>query len=359
MSAKPEGSGSVATARQEYAATLADLERDRERILALWREGLAQNGMPEAKFDWYYRRNPEGSPSVLFLHPAGSADPVGAASLGRRRMRLGVETIEAGALADFIVVAAHRSFFPALYLQQAMRRHGLASRRLVYGIPNPQSEAIVRRVGYKRVGELVRWARVLRSGAYFSRHAPGWLASTMGAVVDRALQGLTALRAKRTGTFHQHWTDEPPADAGALWEKAAARGLLIGARDARFLAWRFSQCPLYRCRFLSLRRADTGALAAYAACLERDDSTHVADFLVDADVPEAADRMWLEVSFDAARRGSRSASVEFLGPESVVRSLEAAGWIARERRALYAAFEGLEPPADALDWYVTAADEDA
>lgn len=295
---------------------------------------------------------------MLLLHPAGSAEPVGSASLGRRRMRFGAAAIDAGALADFIVVAAHRSFFPALFLQQAMRRHGLATYRVVYGMPNPQSEAIVRRVGYRRVGDIVRSARVLRSGAYIARHVPRWLGSAVGAVVDRALHVVTALRARATGSLRVEWSNAPPAGAGALWEQAAARGLLIGARDAAFLEWRFARCPLYRYRFLHLTRAGTGDLAAYAVCLDRDDTTHVCDFLWDESVPTAADRLWLEVALDAWRRGSRSSSVEFLGPASTARSIESAGWVARERRALYAAFEGLEPPPDAGGWYLTAADED-
>jgi hypothetical protein len=359
MSRPPEGTGSVATARQEYATGLADLERDRSRILALWRDGLAQNGMPEAKFDWYYRRNVEGPPSVLLLRAAGSDEAVGSASLGRRRMRLGAEAIEAGALADFVVVTGHRSFFPALTLQQAMRRHGLATREVVYGMPNPQSEAVVRRVGYKRVGDIVRRARVLRSGAYISRHVPRWLGAAAGVVVDLARHALASVHARRSGALRSHWSEAPPEGAGALWERAAARGLLVGARDAAFLRWRFADNPLYRCRFLHLTRASTGELAAYAVCLERDDTTHVSDFLWDASVPEAADRLWQEVVRDAWHRGSRSASVEFMGPPDIARSIESAGWVARERRALYAAFEGREALRDAANWYLTAADEDA
>ena len=351
--------GSAATARQEYSTTPADIAVDRERILALWREGLAQNGMPEAKFDWYYRDNVEGPPAVLFLRAAGDTQPVGVASLGRRRMRRGTETLVAGALADFIVVPAHRSFFPALHLQQAMRRHGLASQPVVFGMPNPQSEAVVRRAGYRRVGDLVRSARVVRSSAYFSRHLPLWLAAVLGAGVDGARHALTAVRARRTGALGAHWSDRPHAGADALWERAVAGGALMGVRDTRFLTWRFVDCPLYRYRFLNLVGGNERELAAYAVCLERDHTTHVCDFLADDAVPGAAARLWLELALDAYRRGQRSASVEFLGPAEVRRGIEAAGWVARERQALYATFEGRDELRDEAAWYLTAADEDA
>lgn len=343
--------------RAGYGTSVANLAADRERILALWREGLGQNGMPGAKFDWYYVRNVEGAPTVLFLHASG--ETVGAASIGRRRMRRGAETLEAGALADFIVASSHRSFFPALHLQQAMRRQALTRYGVVYGMPNPQSEAIVKRAGYRRVGDIVRRARVLRSGAYISRHVPSWLAGAAGAILDVARHAVTAVRARATGAFRAAWSDSAPSGAGQLWERASAQGLLIGARDERFLAWRFGDCPLYRCRFLHLAREGSGELAGYAVCLERDDTTHVVDFLADGSVTGALDRLWLEVALEAWRRGSRSASVEFLGPATVARSIESAGWVARERRALWAAFEGMEPPADAGGWYMTAADEDA
>lgn len=95
-----------------YRVSPADPAADRERILALWREGLAQKGIPGGKLDWYYLRNPEGTPEVVFLHAAGAPEAIGVACMSPRRMRIGAETAVAGTLVDFVVTPEHRSFFP-------------------------------------------------------------------------------------------------------------------------------------------------------------------------------------------------------------------------------------------------------
>lgn len=339
-----------------YRLREADLATERERILALWRSGLAQDGKPEAKFEWYYLGHPEGRPRVYYLEVDGEPQPAGAASLARRRMRLGTRALEGGVLADFVVVDAHRSFFPAHFLQKALRTQALTGYPLVFGMPNPQSEAVVRRAGYKRVGETVRYARVLRTARYLQRHLPAWLSALAGPALDRLRHALLRLAPGPGGGLRAEWGHEVPAGVDALWDRCAAEGLLIGARDAAFLDWRFARCPLHRYAFLALRTSD-GRLAAYAVLLPRSELVEVADFLVDPVLPGAGTRLWREVALRAFGTGTASASVEFCGPAEATLALRAAGWVERERRNVYAAFA---PGAgDAPDqWYLTAADED-
>lgn len=340
-----------------YRVEAIDPARERETILALWRSGLEQSGRPEAKFDWYYRENPGGPPLVLMLRVQDDGQPVGVASLGHRVMRRAGEPVPAGALADFVVIPEHRNFFPALHLQRALRRSGLGERAIVFGLPNARSEPVVRRVGYRRIGDYVRYARAVRVGAYLGRVLPAPLGHAVGALVDPVRRSMAGIRGGGAG-LRAKWSEGIPEGVDALWEKASRAPVLMGVRDARFLEWRFARCPLYSYRFLSIATPD-GEIAAYAACRDHGESLQVDDFLIDPGAPRTAARLWLEISEEAYRRGHRSTSVEFLGGGAALESIHAAGWVARpERRALWAAFAG-EEITDPAQWYVTAADEDA
>lgn len=346
----------MSVAPTAYRLQEADVAKDRERILGLWRSGLAQEGRPEAKYDWYYAGHLEGAPRVFFLKVADEAGPAGSATLARRRMRLGTRALVGGFLADFVVTDAHRSFFPAHFLQKSIRAEALRAFGVVFGMPNPQSEAVVRRAGYRRVAEAVRYARVLRAAPFLERYVPAWVAGGAAPVLDHARHLALGLPGRGAGLVAT-WSHAVPAGLDALWERAALDGVLMGARDSAFLDWRFARCPLHRYRFVSIATR-TGRLVAYAVLQEGSELAEVADFLVDPAMPAAAARLWREVARGAWATGTASVSVEFSGPPAVVETLRTAGWVERERRGVYAATAegaGIDP----AHWYLTAADEDA
>lgn len=347
--------------KQDYVIVSASIADDSASILALWQEGLSQNGMPEAKLDWFYRHSPEAMPDVYFLLHGNRREPVGVAAVGRRRMRFGTETLLARETVDFVVLPRHRTLFPAMLLQKAVLRHALeqGTHTILYGLPNPKSAAVFSRVGYRCVGQMVRRVRVLRLAGYLSRYLPAWVSSVVGAIIDRVRLGAIALRRSASSGFSSRWLERPDARFDDLWQRAAAPDVLMGVRDMAFLKWRFVDCPLYSYRFFTLVSTDDQLLLAYAVCEEREQSLHVRDFLVDPNAPGAWARLWLDLSLEAFRLGYTSLSLEFLGGEQIQRELDAAGMAVREKRPLYvsaaAPWEGL---MQERHWYLTRADED-
>ncbi len=345
----------MSTPPTAYRLEPADLGADRARILALWDTGLAQEGRPDAKYEWYYAGHPEGPPRVYFLRVPDAQEPVGAATLARRRMRLGARQLDGGILADFVVTGAHRSFFPAHFLQKSIRAEALRDYGVVFGMPNPQSEAVVRRAGYRRVAEAIRHARVLRAAPFLERYLPAWVARVLAPVLDHARHLALGLPGPGASLLAS-WGRTVPDGVDGLWAQAGLDGVLMGARDAAFLEWRFARCPLHAYRFLAISTR-AGRLVAYAVVQDRTDLVEVADFLADPGVPGAAGRLWREVARGAWSSGRASVSVEFSGPPEAAASLRSAGWVERERRGVYAATAegaGLAP----AHWYLTAADED-
>src|SRR3546814_1742162 len=67
-----------------YTVHEADLERDRELIVGLWRGNLGEDARMARKYDWFYRPCPYGAPLTLLLRHAASGEWVGVASAGPR-----------------------------------------------------------------------------------------------------------------------------------------------------------------------------------------------------------------------------------------------------------------------------------
>jgi hypothetical protein len=353
---QPRATADGTNARVSYTATGASHEDDRDAIVALWNQGLMGDDAAAIKLDWYYRRNPEGDPDMVLLRCDASSRAVGVGTLALRRMRFGARTVVAGCLADFVVEAEHRSFFPALLLQKTLLARGRADHAVVFGMPNAQSGAILRRAGYRCIGQVVRRSRVLRSRAYLPRWLPGWLGTAVGAVIDAALRAGRSWSALESPDYVCEWRERPGNDFDALWERVAPTGTLIGVRDRAFLAWRFVDNPVQKHRFFVVLSKTERTLVGYAVCHVRNNAMEIADFLFDPSAPGAGKRLFLELSREACRAGHRSLSVEFLGAE---RHLDGFGTLTRGERPLYAAFDDALELSSASNWYVTNADEDA
>lgn len=344
------------SALKDYSFEIADVARDRERILGLWREGLSHEGRPEAKFDWYYGRNPAGAPLVVYLCHGEARRAVGTASTGRRELQAMGEPVTAGLLLDFVVEAAHRTMFPAMALQREMKRVADETFGTIYGFPNRNSEAAIRRQGFERVGMRVRHVLVLRTSGYLARRMPAAMASLAGPVADTALLAVRAVRGPRIPGLETAWVARPDARFDDLWHRCAGLTEVMGVRDAAFLAWRLADFPFGRHEFFTLSSARAGRLEAYAACREVNGSLHVSDFLADPADSRLLAALWGELGREARSRGCASLSVEFFGDERVAASLAAAGFRARSERPFYVSRAS---PLAHKRWYVTAADEDA
>lgn len=346
--------GAVLAEGMGYRVVIGDAARDEARILALWRHGLSQNGKPGEKLRWYYDEHPHGPPRVFFLYHEGGSEPVGMAALATRVTRRGDTRLETGFLSDFVVTPEHRGFFPALMLQRAIRDTGLARHGVVFALPNPQSEAVTRRLRYRRIGDMVRYVRVVRSAALLQRVIGGTLATPVGALFDAALRTIARVVPRRGGA-RLTMVDAPDARFDDLWRRCASLPWMLGERGSRFLHWRFVRSPFGGHRFALLQDAQ-GALAGYAACCQVEDAFAVDDFLCDPGRPEALGELLDGLFAIASAQGASVVSIACLAPESIRRVLRSRRMLPREARPVVVGGDG--PPAIG-EWFVTPADEDA
>ena len=356
--AEPGSEGANPPSAAGYSVRTVDLQADRAAILELW-SGHAKLP-PEWKYDWFYLGSPFQAPTLLLLTHGPQVERVGVAGLGTRRVCVRGEERTAGILADLIVQARHRTLYPALLLQRHMQRTALLLHGIVYGFPNKNSKPIVRRLGYKAVGEMIRYSKLLRHGVYLERHLPRWLSSLLGALADR----LTALyfepRSVLLGAWQGAWVESFDERFDALWRRARDFNGFIGVRDAQFLSWRFSLQPGHRYRTFVVTRSGQTELAAYAVCEAEGGVLHIRDFLADPSRDDHAKILIHQLSRAAYRDGFAVLSLEFLGSSAQRATLTGAGMVERADKAeMYAQF-GTDDKAELhqLDWFVTCADED-
>ncbi len=358
-----------------YSVVEADLTRDRATIIALWNAGLTQHGVPEAKFDWYYMRQTQACPRVYLLCHGEAATPVGVAAIGLRQLRFGTDMIFAGALVDFVAVAEHRTLFPAMRLQKTVLQRGLENHSILYGLPNPKSLGVVHRAGYSRVGMMTRFAMMLRTASYLSRHMPTSISHLVGPMIDWSRALFHATRQLGAPPFKTRWLDQADEQFDALWERTSTPNILVGVRNASFLNWRFTACSISQYGFFTVYDEKTEQLLAYAACdigsSVPDQATsesaskrapptlHVRDFFVVSDTHQVATSLWHLLARAAYTKGYGSISVEFHGTSRVIQTLLRSGLRPRESRPLYAAVTAnLKPQLQSEFWYLTNADED-
>lgn len=333
-----------------YTVHEADVERDRELVLRLWRGNLGDDARMARKYDWFYRGCPHGTPLVLLLRHEDSGEWVGVATAGPRRMLWEGRPVLAGVLVDLAVLPAHRTMGPALILQMALMEEGVKRFDLLYGFPNPKAAPVFKRVGYARLGELARHARVLRHGDYLRRRLPGLLAIPAGWLLDTLDRVRLSVRARGHGVLWQAQADETLA---AAWSAKAAGDGPVAVRDLGFLRWRFDQSPLHATRYLVVRGRD-GDVAAWFACEARAHGLQVLDAWSRRGAAGPSPAEVVALLRAARAEGHASVSVE-LSAAAAAGGWAEAGFVARGGRPVF----GRSAGAGALPWlWLTAADED-
>lgn len=349
-------SASPARSQPEYVTFAGDVRRDREAVLAAWRGNIGQEQRHASKFDWFYRACPFGEPLVRLLRHAPTGALVGVGAAGQRRMFRAGRELRAGVLVDLAVATEHRSLGPAITLQKALMSAGEERLDLLYGFPNPKAAPVFKRVGYEKIGELVRYARVLRYRRQLPRVMPPAAALPLGVLLDGATRIRQAVAARRARDLRTEWVDEVVPEMDDLWRRSDHGEAAIAARDTVLLRWRFDEAPLPRTRYLLVRDATSGVLEAWFACQPDGADLHIRDFW-SIDAAEGVGERFIDALARAARRaGHALLSVEYAGPAPRVGAWLDAGFVPRSRRPIFGKWS--RSAGEGRQLHLTAADED-
>ena len=229
---------------------------------------------------------------------------------------------------------------------------------LVYGFPPRDAMPSLLDAGFRKLGEMRRFALALRTGAFLRAK----LGSAAGSVVST---GLDALRAAGllagAGRAAVDYRLETPAAVDErfdrLWETARGGFPFVGVRDAAFVGGRFAGGGV---ALAALAHRKTGALAGYAAIARDGADANLVDVFA---TREGLAPLLRLVAVRAARDGVEALSIRLCGAPALVTCLTLLGF--REQADAAPVIVGLgagqDPRGELTDvdtWYLTEADAD-
>lgn len=313
----------MATLTTIWRITRPTVNELREPLLDLWRRNL-----PDAsrdRFEWMYGT---GNAEAVVL---GDPKLIGAAGLMHRQFLVDGEVFDGGAAIDLNVDADQRSVGPAMTLARAVLQladeNGLLA---TYGFPIPRAAGVLKRCGYRQIGVVSNWTKLLRSEEKLRSVLRSSLAAKVASpLVDFALQWKSS---RSTPGLPKNAVIETPIAFDErfdrLWRKAAQRYGALGERSAKYLRWRFTKCPEVRYECFAISQCRGGELLGYIVWYRSNNSMCIADLLADGD---ATTRLLLaEFARQARKRKADAIRLSCYAPSSFYSQLELAGFSRRK-----------------------------
>lgn len=338
----------------------ADLVADRQVVLDLVRKNLTDDATVE-RYEWLYRRNPDGNGKAWIASDEASGEPVGIASAYPRLMQVEGEQVICWNLGEFAVNASHRSLGPALRLQRACLGPVLEGRvAFAYDNPNECFLAVYRRLGIPVTAHVARYLKPLR----VDRRVPGWIRTRM---IARPLSllgnGLLRLRdvPLRAGRRFEIRPHEGPFDLRftQLHERVSRRFTVCGGRRAEFLNWRYRENPLHRSQVLTAWHR--GEMAGYVVFNHHLVDGYIED-LFGEELPGLARELLAATVGTLRRAGALTVSAWAIEDSPLVAILRGAGFFQMKGYPLVVCTKPGGPldglVTEAGKWFVTRGDRD-
>jgi len=302
-----------------YKIIQADIGQHKCDILSLLRRNLRDE--TEGAFAWRYEQTPYGPAEAFVAVEDASHRIVGIGSVFPRRVYVCGEPVTAWIAGDFSVDSAHRAFGPAMQLQRHISGHIRAKglKHFAYGIPNDQSKAIFRRLGYVPVGSFNRFVKILKWEYRKGKQLLG-LRLPVGPA-DSLLKHLsteTWCRRPRGLSLETPSTFDERFDR--LWNTCCYAYAVVADRSAKALAWRYLSCPSRAYEIAALTNGREN-LVAYVVYHLEDNMCHVADLLWDNN-EISPDCLLAEFSLFMRNKGVGSIDIRYLGNPNFVEHLK-------------------------------------
>lgn len=284
------------------------------------------------RFEKLYLRNPLGAVRLYLVRDEDGA-PVGMGAVFPARLVVDGETVAGGIAGDFSIEPEHRGFGPAIQLARTRLNAAASTMPFVYSTPNEASRRIVERVGYRDLGPLTQFVKLLSveiAVAHLTRRAR--LARVVARLADPALRLAS----------RERWHRRPPHLGASypaafdgrfepLLETGHARSAVSGERTVEALNWKFElpRDPALTSGYSLLAISASDEIVAYAVSSVRNNIRHVAD--IGFTRRDALGTLLAELALDARRERLDGIAVRYFGPEgTLTASLRSFGFFARK-----------------------------
>lgn len=345
-----------------------------EAMLALFRRNYGDSDVgQEAYFRWQYEGNPAGAAHIWLAEDPDSGALAGQYVVIPMRLCLDGED-RAGCLSlNTLTDERYRGLGIFTGLARALFATlpdlGVA---LTYGFPNQNSHpGFVQKLEFRDVGQVPLMVKPLRIRALARRRFGPALGTVMGIGADalRTVLWRRITLGRETG-IRVASPDAPGHEFDEFWREQRLRYRVMVVRDARYLLWRYSQCPTRRYVLLAATQGDRlmGYLVGRVADLFGVTAGLVVDLFVAANTAGgAAARRLLAVWEDrCVREGAEVLAALMLPHAPEARALRACGYwkvpvrfLPQPVPVIVREHHPTTPRLELRDWFLTFGDYDA
>jgi N-acetylglutamate synthase-like GNAT family acetyltransferase len=335
----------------------ADPIAERAAIEQFWTENFSSDSR---RFSCYFNNPLE--PGSIWVLRTQSGDVVGTTGLHTCRMVIDGHSHRAGHAVNLAIDPKYRTAGPAIQLQRGLLesvRH--SGQSLVCGVTE-RAVAVLARAGYRQVGPLEKWTKVLRTAHKLQQYLklPA-LAKCAGFGLDFALWGLSPeARLRRPPGWQVEFPEQFDQRFDRLWDRAQSQFPIATERSSKFLNWRFRDCCDDQFRTLCLSDANH-ELAGYVVYCRQGTTVRFLDLLCAR--PEDLEILVVEAlrHVRSLRPVVYSVSVPYFGNGFLPSVLRRCGFRQRpeQNQLVVWANEEKLPLASLCDrnrWYLTAVD---
>lgn len=312
-----------------YRVYQVDLAVDKQDILDFWQSCFP--AWPPEKYAMFYENNPDGAAACFAARDTENA-LVGAIALFARRISVNGKVVNAAVAGDLAIRVDHRGTGLVQSLRSAMLDYmRQSSLDFVYGTANTISRKVLEKDGFRAIGETVWMVKIIRSERYVKK----WVkAAPLARLISYPIDWALGRRYRKVIMQPEDlyaWEDLTRFDErfDALWQEAQPMYAITGERTARFLNWRFADCPYKQFRVFALVRKGDKKLIGYVVYRPSPEGTHIEDFF--AVEPDWLSRQLLSEFLCFVRRQQFDAvTFYYFGEERLTRMFEQFGFVKRD-----------------------------
>jgi len=286
-----------------YRVTSLRIDDHRQGLVELWQQNFRDpltDPYTAERFAWLYQRGSHDSQTWLAVD-SDSNTVVGCGSAFRAAKQIRGEIVGAGVSIALAVEQRHRTAAAALAIQRALTADAARMGwRFLVAKPNDKALPIFSRVGYRSVGLMPDWGKMLDREIEPGPDAPSYVEEIVGQAYER---------------FDR------------LWERAHPRYRFVGEKTSAFLNWRYSgfQAPGYR--FYCLLGREDRQLLAYLVFYGWRRGYFIADLFCEDPTGPALDNLLLGFAGRMKQQGGSWIGIAYFGVSSFEDDLLRLGFI--------------------------------
>lgn len=340
---------------------------DKEQSLALM-QAVSGHAPDRAAWDWYIERNPYGANMGWVADDHGKI--VGRYGMVPMEMQANGKRM---IIAQAVEIMTHPDYrkqgmFPAMATQVFADLPAMGI-NFAIGFPNDAARPGHQKFGWKELGWIQASLRPIHSGVVGKRYFKNPLAARLSGVgSDIALKLLFDWRRPAgLGTVTSTVIDRFDGQFDDLWRRAGSRYPIALVRDARYLNWRYVDCPYsYTKRLFEIDGRLVGC--SIVRVLPRGGATegHICDLVLDAEPAWLFDVAAHYAIADCRRAGADLVGFRVQSPDNYLQRFTSFGARRYQGKMILIAYDKMLPPGglgvdhNALtNWLVSMGDSDA